>query len=204
METNDDSNLHKMKLLVVTTSFPHTREPYSGSFVYELSKRLAEGSAVYVLAPHIEGSPRIDFMGDMLIIRFQYAPVSMQKLCYGAGIVNNIKSNPLNLFLLLPFAVSLIWTAIRIIHDSEIDKIQAHWIIPSGFLCAIVSWITKVPLLVTTHGPDVLMTNKWITKFALRKAQVTATSKFSSDILTRYGIKNTIIPMGVDTNKFHP
>jgi len=206
--------MNKKRLLVITTSFPYSTAVYEGFFVYELCRRLSKNFEVFVLAPHIANQPKEEKMEDLKVFRFQYAwPASRQQLCYGAGMLNNIRVNLFNFFWLPFFSAFLFLGAKKIIRENRIDLIQAHWIFPSGVLTAMVSKITKVPLLITTQGSDVLISGKPVlrsmAKFALKKAKkVTVLSQSSLNLLLeRFKIsrdKLIIATMGVDTSKFKP
>lgn len=43
----------------------------------------------------------------------------------------------------------------RLIRNNQIDLIHAHWILPSGFICSLISYFLGKPLIITAHGRDI-------------------------------------------------
>ncbi|GAH81463.1 unnamed protein product, partial [marine sediment metagenome] len=85
----------KMKILVLTTTFPRWINDTMPAFVYDLSKRLQEnGLEIFVLVPHHEGTKTYEIIDRMKTYRFPYFyPTKYQRLAYGGGILSNLKSN---------------------------------------------------------------------------------------------------------------
>lgn len=202
----------KRKILVLTSTFPRWKNDSTPPFVFELEKRLASNFDVHVLAPHFTGAKKYEKIADLKIHRFQYFwPTGWQKLCYEGGILPNLKKNKL----LYIQAVCLIFfelvSAIRLALRGKIDFIHAHWTIPSGLVAVIMKKLLKIPVLITAHAGDVFTNNQIIqslNNYIVKNADlVTVNSQATEQALSKY-IKSphdlTIIPMGVDTNKFKP
>src|SRR5438034_378137 len=84
----------KKKILVLASTFPRWENDTTPPFVFELEKRLAHDFDIFVLAPHFPGAKKQEKMEGVSVTRFQYFwPARYQKLCYGGGILPNIKKN---------------------------------------------------------------------------------------------------------------
>ena len=82
------------KILVTTTTFPRWKNDTTARFVYDLSERLASRYKVLILAPHHKNAKKKEMMGKLEVRRFVYfKPEILQKLCYGGGIIPNMKSS---------------------------------------------------------------------------------------------------------------
>ena len=143
------------KILVTATTFPRWRNDTTARFVYDLSKKLSSSYEIIVLAPHHKGAKKNETMGGLELRRFVYfKPEGLQKLCYGGGIIPNMKQSFLAKIQMPLLILSEFFASSRIIKKENINMIHAHWILPQGFIGAILKKLYQVPLLVTVHGSD--------------------------------------------------
>ena len=86
-----------MKVLVLTTSFPRWQGDATAPFAYQLCSRLiTKGYEIVVLAPHHKPAKLSEEMEGIKVYRFPYFwPKKYQRLCYGGGILPNLRKSPL-------------------------------------------------------------------------------------------------------------
>src|SRR4030042_1653882 len=121
-----------MRVLVLTSSFPRIQGDSSGVFILSLCKELQKlGIELGVVAPHDYGCKRHEFLEGIEIFRFPYFyPYRFQRLCYGAGILKNMKESPVALMQLPFFIFAELSYAFRIAQQRKFDLVHAHWSIP--------------------------------------------------------------------------
>ena len=200
-----------MKVCILTTSFPRFKGDSAGTFIYSLVSLLSQkGIGFEVIAPHEPGSHFFERWGNIHINRFPYFfPLKYQRLCYGDGLLNNLRNSRLAVaqtpfFILVDFIYLL-----YILRKKRIDLIHAHWSLPQGFLGILAGHLLKVPCITTLHGSDVFGLRHPIfrlpNKFVIRHADIcTANSRATAQkALQMTACRNLmIIPMGVDLNDF--
>jgi glycosyltransferase involved in cell wall biosynthesis len=202
-----------MKILVATTTFPRWKDDTVPPFVYHLCQHLVlEGHKIIVLAPHHSKAKLKENFDGMTIYRFPYFwPDSFQKLCYGSGIITNIKKSFLAKmqipFLLLIEFLYLLY----LVKKEKPNVIHAHWLIPQGLLAGTVKKMFKIPLVITGHGTDVFFFQKGLLRKLARVSisscdiftvNSSATYKAAQNLLQTSKVK--LIPMGVEIQKFNP
>jgi len=200
------------KILVIASTFPRWKNDSSPRFVYELSERLAANYEIIVLAPHYFKAAKKEKMGRLDVRRFAYfKPESMQKLCYGGGIIPNMKNSILAKIQMPLLILSEFFASSRIVKKERIDMIHAHWILPQGFVGVFLKKLFKMQLLTTVHGSDLFplknILYKILQNFVLKNSdRITVNSEATRNELVRrfpaYSSKVKIIPMGVDINLF--
>ncbi len=85
-----------MHLLITTSTFPVDLSEGSPRFVFDLAKALTPHGKVQVLAPHAPNAPISEESHGVQIHRFRYFwPTRWQRLAYGAGIRDNLRSSML-------------------------------------------------------------------------------------------------------------
>ena len=198
------------KVLVTASTFPRWNGDTEPGFVYELSLRLSKRFQVTVLAPHHPGAKRFEIVDGMRVHRFRYFfPSSLERLCYGGGILPNMKKSFLAR-LQLPFLVAAELFSLWMVAKKERpDIIHAHWILPQGFTAAIVSKLLGIPFVVTAHAGDVFPLNKplfrLLSRFSVSSAAaVTVNSRFTKAAVEKIAVSKAVqvIPMGVDLKLF--
>src|SRR3989338_9314442 len=126
-----------MKVLVFASSaFPRWKDDAIPSFVSDLCSELAKGGVeVSALLPHHPGSALSEVVGGVKVHRFRYFfPSSMERLCYGAGIIPNMRQSILAR-LQLPFlVVSEFFSLWRGAQKEKTGNIPSHWNIPPGLI----------------------------------------------------------------------
>ena len=201
-----------MNICMLTSSFPRYPGDSAGVFVSDLSCYLSQrGCIVSVLAPHDYGSKMSDIQGNLIVKRFRYFfPEKYQKLCYGSGIVKNLKTEPISLIQVPIFILSQLVSAIKILKNKKIDIIHAHWSFPQGLIGLLCKYLHNIPYIVTIHGSDIYGLNypilSNINRLVLRHAAAcTVNSEETARVTNRLsGLKNIqIVPMGVDTELFN-
>ena len=199
-----------MKVLVFASSaFPRWYHDPAPAFVYDLSKRLRRRNVdISVLVPHYPGSKPFEIVDGMRVYRFPYFIPRFEKLCYGAGILPNMKKSLLAK-LQLPFlGIAEVFELWRVAKKEKPDLIHAHWVLPQGFVAAMVGKMLKIPVVITAHAGDVFPLNNMIFRFLSRltfnsAAAFTVNSYFTKSAVAKIAKRPIrIIPMGVDLKLF--
>lgn len=203
----------KKKILVLTSTFPRWEKDYTASFVYELEKENAKKFDVYVLAPHFKGAKKYETVGNLKIHRFQYFwPSSFQKLCYGGGILPNLKKNKLLIIQAFTLTICELIAAIKIIKKEKIELVHAFWLLPQGIVAMMIKLFLNVDYIATALGGDMFpfkTSNKfflWFYKRIVNNASfVTAVNQiFVKELKILNQQKIYYIPNGVGVNRLKP
>ncbi|WP_228215120.1 glycosyltransferase [Aromatoleum toluclasticum] len=142
---------HKLRVLLLTTSYPLNEQSVSGLFVQRLAEALAQQVDLRVLTPADVHAPRPP-AGGPAVITFRYAPRTQQILAHGAGgIPAAIGANRANLMLVPPFLLSMLAASWR--HARGADVIFANWSI-CGIVAGVVGRVRGIPVVVTLRGED--------------------------------------------------
>ncbi|ABC31947.1 Glycosyltransferase [Hahella chejuensis KCTC 2396] len=156
-----------------------------------------------------------EYMNGVEVVRYRYAPQKLERLAYGAGILPNIKANPLLSFLIPLFVLAQIFSIIKLAHTKKFSIIHAHWLIPQGVSLWACSWALpkKTKLILTIHGTDqIVSSSHFLSSFKrviLRKFDIITTvstpiTKEIQQLLNRAEKNNVITaPMGIDDFFLH-
>lgn len=202
--------LRRAAVLVLTSSYPkELREP-SSIFIHQLSRELQQlGWRIIVLAPNFPGGKKLEQMEGVEIRRFNYFIPKWQRLCYGSGVVTNLRQNRWIWAQAPFFLLMMLWHAWQAIRREKIDLIHAHWVIPQGLVAAVLKWVTGLPVVLTAHGGDAFAFqsrfSQLIRRIALRQADVcSVNSQYTGKVLAAQTPIScmTVIPMGVDLEFF--
>jgi glycosyltransferase involved in cell wall biosynthesis len=211
LKDKNSKNLNgRSSLLVTATTFPRWQNDSIPDFVLQFCRyQRAYHGKIRVVVPHYKGAKRSEVLGGVDVKRYRYWPLSSgQTLVYEGGAVNRVSKSPLYALKLLCLMVSLFFnTFYYALKDRSI--INAHWLIPQGFVAVIVGQITRKKVVITVHGGDVFSLNqglfKAIKKFTLKKADAvivnsSATREACEEIFPDR--EYSVIPMGVDISRF--
>ena len=201
-----------MKIGILTSSYPRFKNDNSGIFIHNLVKKIALNKKIHqnIIAPHSITSKFCEDKHVYKIFRFPYFfPLSLQNLCYGSGIVKNIKSNKFLLLLVPCFLAAELIFSLLLSKKKSFDLIHAHWIIPQGLIAYLLNKILKIPYIVSIHGSDIFSFNnalfKFIYKIILSNAEVVTANSTKTALAAKNIINKdvVIIPMGVDCSLFN-
>lgn len=145
---------HRLRVLVMTSTFPRWAGDTEPRFVLDLCRHLAKEADVLVLAPHAPGASLAEQIEGVHVRRFRYFIPRWQSVTYEGGILQRLRRNPWRLLQLPCFLLSLLCTALRCIWTWSPDVIHAHWIIPQGVVACLAAKLGSVPVVCTSHGSD--------------------------------------------------
>ncbi len=207
-----------MKILLVASTFPASEGDAAPAFVKDLVialKRAHPELEIDVLAPQVlDRTATFTRRGQYDEYRFPYfLPRSGQKLA-GRGIVPALEQNRA-LLLQVPFLFAgeglALW---RHVKRHKPDVIYAHWFTPQGVMAALVSSVTGVPWVLTSHANDVRVWSKLpvvgrgiVRRLLPRARRLTAVSAATRDKMRAFfsdaewaalAARVEILPMGVD------
>jgi len=191
---------------MLTTSFPLYQGHPAGVFVYEQARHLCRtGISVDILAPLHPGGRRSEVMAGISVRRFSYFwPKTRSRLCYGDGIPENMKKQPLLRFQ-LPFLVLMFFVnTIRLAR--RYDVIYAHWSL-SGLAGVLAGKIMNRPVVVMIHHGQNRYGNNFLEKFVINNAdRVVCNSSFTMEHIVRFFKPRdcSVISPGVDIDVFKP
>jgi glycosyltransferase involved in cell wall biosynthesis len=205
-----------MHIGVLTHNYPRFPGDFSGNFVQSLCRELVrQDQRVTVIAPwdpaYIDDprEPGIDFR------LYRYAPLATwHRMGYMRTMEADVAMRRETYFL-APMLFASGWRAIdRWARRSKPDVLHAHWLLPNGFLAALVSRRYDIPLVVSIPGSDALVADqnplfRWMAQYALRQASLfTANSRSLQDVavnsLAADPDKFDLVIYGVDPNAMLP
>lgn len=198
-----------LRVLILTSTFPRWIGDTEPPFVFELCKRLAQHFDVRVVAPHTPGASRHETIGGIEVFRYRYAPDWLEQIAYEGGILARLRLRKWR-YLLLPFFFLSQWLSIqRQLASWRPDLIDAHWLMPQGFLAALPPKWSGTPLVCTSHGGDLyalrgkLMrrVNRWTMNRC--DALVVVSQAMAEHIDRIYApiVRPTVISMGIDASR---
>jgi glycosyltransferase involved in cell wall biosynthesis len=184
-----------MKILVLVHEFPPVGGG-GGRIAQEAARELAKrGHAVHVIAPHVKGLAFRDQIDNIHVIRIP----SFRRRLYEA-----------DLFAMAGYLLSGSVAALCEIKKFRPDLIHVHFAVPAGALAWLLSRLTGIPYVLTTHLGDIPggVPEKtdawfhWIYPFTPRiwrdAAAVTAISEFTRQLaLLHYPVPIQVIPNGI-------
>jgi glycosyltransferase involved in cell wall biosynthesis len=173
---------------------------------------LTDTYIVTVHTPHYPGAETEEKLDGMQIHRFRYFFSPMEKLAGSIGILPTLKKNKWYYGVVPFFLLAQLVSLLLLVRKIRPDIIHAHWVVPQGFIAVLVKMVTGVPVVVTAHGADVFglqgLLFKTIKRFTLQRVcSVVAVSSVIASVLTELlpsTSKPVVIPMGVDSEVFHP
>ncbi|MDB4974533.1 MAG: hypothetical protein JWN48_2874 [Myxococcaceae bacterium] len=148
-----------MKVGLLTTSFPRSAEDVPGNFVLGFASALARrGHQLEVLAPAPDDAAYVapPELPNLRVHWIRYAPRALQRTFYGAGVLDNVRAEPLTALGLLPFTLALAaGTRARM---PGWDAVISHWALPCALLAGELRGAR--PHLAVLHSADVFVLEK--------------------------------------------
>ena len=143
----------RLRVGMLTTSFPRFPGDIAGNFVLELANALAaKGHAIEVLAPEPASHARATAFPGIDVHHVPYLrPRGLQRTFYGAGVPDNLARDPLAWAGLGPFTLSFFLAARARV--STWDAIVSHWALPSALIAGAVRG--SRPHVAVMHSADV-------------------------------------------------
>ncbi len=160
------------RVVTLAHVFPRTPDDSMGAFLLHLADALAAHRiASDVIAPHAPNLADAETIGAARVHRFHYAPARWERLAY-AGTMHEFVARGIGYQLLFAcFTAAFLAKTLRIILAVRPHILHAHWWLPDGLVGALASLVTRVPLVITTHGTDVEMLRR--TRWAIPLARFT-------------------------------
>jgi glycosyltransferase involved in cell wall biosynthesis len=175
-------------VLFLTHSFPRHDGDAAGSFILRLARALQDqGTRVMVVTPHARGLSTDDEIAGIQVIRFRYAPSSLETLAYTGTMAEQVRGSWTARGALLSLFASGFWHTVRARRDVRPALLHAHWWFPSGVIGAALTRISPLPLITTMHGSDVRLartvrSSHGIFRWALSSSKrTTAVSRWLSE-----------------------
>lgn len=203
MTATPDSDDRRLKLLIVTTTFPGEPGDGTPSFVADLTEGLSDRADITVICPRRRVSDD-SFFPWARVVRVPYWFRRYERLTEGAMLAN-MASQPVRA-LQFPFLCLSMWRAIRReISTGQPDVIHAHWVIPMGLLATFFGRRRRTPVVITCHGVDLhamkIAPLEWLRRVAFRRAAAVTT--VSTELAVLAGALGAaepvlVIPMGTD------
>ncbi len=201
-----------MKILCITSTYPRFRGDGVGSFIHSLCYSLTQlGHEVRVFAPY---DPLVDttWRPGVSIERIKYIwPNAWSVLGHARSLKNDttLRWHAFPLVVLFSLVATIrLYTVVR---RTFSDVIYASWLVPGGFIGAVVARLTNTPLVIHLHGSDVFVAERYkilrpAIRFTLSTAQhVIACSADLATRVTRLGFPHervTVVPYGVDIERY--
>jgi teichuronic acid biosynthesis glycosyltransferase TuaC len=199
----------RLRVLVLSFTFPSARQPALGVFVRERVRRIAGHCEVVVVAPVpwfplnrlIRGAQWAD---TPAVERQEGFPVYHPRFLSVPGYLKWLDG--------VLYTVSLLPFLSRLRRSFPFDVIDAHFVYPDGLAAALLGRALRRPVVITLRGSIVRLATYRLHRPQLRVAlrwatRVLAVSESLREAAVSLGLppeKIRVIPNGVDTARFFP
>jgi glycosyltransferase involved in cell wall biosynthesis len=203
-----------LRIAVITSSFPRFRGDGVGSFIYSLTGSLTRlGHELVVLAPD-DPAVVAGWQSDVEVERVHFVwPRAWSRLGHAHSLSGDVRMKWHAYPLAASFSLFAIARLCREARRLDADLIHAQWLVPGGFIGAVASRLTGIPLVVSLHGSDVFVAERHgalrpAVRFTLHTARhVIACSQDLAGRAVALGLppgRVSVVPYGVDVERFQP
>ncbi|MCM8774276.1 MAG: glycosyltransferase, partial [Candidatus Omnitrophica bacterium] len=151
-----------MKVCVLTHVYPRFKGDNIPPFIEFICENIQkQGVDVTVLAPYdiLFNRQANDHRVKIVLYKYIY-PLQLHILGYSRTMYGDLRLRRI-VYFLAPFMFFFeILAILRIYFKERFDIIHAHWILPHGFMGAIVSRLLNIPLIITLPGSGVFLTKR--------------------------------------------
>jgi glycosyltransferase involved in cell wall biosynthesis len=212
-----------MKICILTHTFPRFEKDVAAPFMDGVATGMVENkNEVIVLTPFSSKFSKFLKSKKYKLFLYKYAPFnSWHKLGYSETLTDDKTLKFTNLILSPFMFIFGIIALYKLVKKEKIDIINAHWILPNGFIACVVSRLTGTPVVSTLPGSDVYMADRnnlyrYMAKFASETSKAISSNspqlladlaKICEKLGTKKGSiqkKSYPIMYGVDPKKFYP
>lgn len=202
-----------MRICLLTHTYPRFPNDTTAPFVESTAETLQkQGVDVTVLTPDTPMFARTPTDHGVNLQTYRYFfPRSLQQLGYSNTLINDCQIKKY-VYLLAPFMfISGVFNLFRLHRKNRFDLIHAFWLLPNGFIGAVLCKAYNLPLIITMQGSDMFITKqnpffKWMATWTLKHTQmITSVTPTFLPELAALGVPETkrcLIPNGVDPEAF--
>lgn len=203
--------------MILTTSFPHSKEDFSGKFIKDQIENLINQNQTlnfYILTGK-KNKFKFSKQEKFKVYIFRYFFKKLEILGNEA-IKLQIKKNKKVLFLIPFYFFSQLLNAISIVKKHNIDLIYVHWFVPQALTAFIIKKLLGIPYKITIHSSEINYFVKFFGKIGkliskkiiLNSDGISVTSNkiykslelvLTNDELSK--LKILIFPMGINSNQ---
>jgi glycosyltransferase involved in cell wall biosynthesis len=203
-----------MRILMLSLGYPKVAGDSTAPFIEGMVRSLnARGHEIDLVLPYHPEFQRADTDG-VRFLPYRYSPIPGYAP-WGFGNSFEARANiRAGVIALLPVIAASLHRRVRnSLRSRRYDLVHANWVVPNGWIAASVTRKAGLPLVITSHGTDVAMSEKnrvlgSLARRAFRAADgVTATSADLRDRAVKLGAREdrtVTIHIGVDTDAFAP
>ncbi len=185
-----------MKICILCTSYPRTKEDYWVPFMHSWSRELARTEDVSVITSGSANTKNFEIRDNIKIYRFNYFyPKNLQRLTYSGGMKESFKQELLAKIQAPFFTLAFFLKSLKIAR--KCDLINAHWVL-SGLVALPIKILYKKPIVLTEHGGGLRGLPKWLNKFVLKRMDAVTSAHY--DIIEE--IKKMNVTNVVDIKNF--
>ena len=202
-----------MRICILTHTFPRNDKDIAAAFMKEFADGLVQNNhKVSVVTPYDKEFKRKKDFFKIYLYKYVW-PESLHSLGYSKTMQADVGLKA-RAYLLIPFMV-LFGTLklIYVIKKEKLDLINAHWILPNGFIAFLASLVTNVPYVITLPGTDTSVARNNIIfglvakLVALKSSGIVSNSSWLLNRIMSLGINNiptSVISYSADVSKFKP
>lgn len=198
-----------MRVLVLTHNYPRFSGDPAGAYVARLARAAAQaGASVRVIAPHTRGTLEQEEQGRVMVQRYRYAPVALERVGYRGNANRGLLRDPLTAIVVPLYLMRFRQVARRTVREFAPTVVHAHWWFPAGWVAAALG----VPYVVTSHGSDARLFDRGASwrragrSVLIGAGAVTTVSRFLAADLARSVLELngnvTVAPMPIDVEAF--
>jgi glycosyltransferase involved in cell wall biosynthesis len=203
-----------MNILMLSSSYPKFRGDVTAPFIESIATHIAaQGHNVHILLPDHRDLRRGVMEEGVHFHTYRYSPRrEWMHWGYAESLRADVKIKR-GMFLLAPMVfVSALRSLFSLTALEPFDVIHAHWVLPNAPMAAVAASRRGLPLVISLHGSDVFVAEKWKPLGALSHwcfDQADAITACSDNLTARalaLGAdeeKTELIPYGADLKAFH-
>ena len=183
---------NEISIFSLTTSYVRSDNLKRSQFVHVLNKELVKnGIKITTITLHQKGSFRNEVRDGVKIRRFRYLPERLQ--LNETSIPEASKTLSGKFKIVMISTTFFIFTFFKCLKEKP-DILHGHWAYPGGFIAFLISKIFRKKFIVTIHGSDLALLNKFgmirkLVVFSMNKSHmVIANSSYAKDELIKMGV----------------